>query len=82
MVAKGEVDLVPKFGPCSEWDVAAGQVIVEASGGLFSCLEPGRAMAYNKPSMLVPPFVAFGKRVHAMIRGGHGDFLWSSRATP
>ena len=35
LLAKGEVDICPKFGKCSEWDVAAGQVLVEATG--WSC---------------------------------------------
>ncbi|MDR2129927.1 MAG: 3'(2'),5'-bisphosphate nucleotidase CysQ [Odoribacteraceae bacterium] len=76
MMAKGEIDLIPKFGQCSEWDVAAGQVIVEAAGGGVTSLESGQAMAYNKPSMAVTPFVAFGKRVHGMILDGNTDFRW------
>ena len=31
MLAEGKVDICPKFGKCSEWDVAAGQVLVEAT---------------------------------------------------
>ncbi|MDR0543939.1 MAG: 3'(2'),5'-bisphosphate nucleotidase CysQ [Odoribacteraceae bacterium] len=76
MMAKGEIDLLPKFGPCSEWDVAAGQVIVEATGGAIACVESGKAMEYNKPSMLVPPFIVFGKRVREMILDGNTDFQW------
>jgi 3'(2'), 5'-bisphosphate nucleotidase len=77
MVARGEIDLAPKFGRCSEWDVAAGQVIVEAAGGMVLNMEaPGKSIEYNKPSMYSPPFVMFGKRVHEMIRGGNTDFLW------
>ncbi|MDR0765899.1 MAG: 3'(2'),5'-bisphosphate nucleotidase CysQ [Odoribacteraceae bacterium] len=79
MVARGEIDLLPKFGRCSEWDVAAGQAIVEASGGAIACVEAGKAVEYNKPSMLVSPFVAFGKRVHEMILDGNTDFRWVPR---
>ncbi|MDR2414198.1 MAG: 3'(2'),5'-bisphosphate nucleotidase CysQ [Odoribacteraceae bacterium] len=79
MVAKGEIDLLPKFGRCSEWDVAAGQVIVEASGGAVVSVESGKAMGYNKPSMLVSPFMVFGKRVHEMILNGNTDFRWAPR---
>jgi len=32
-LAQGEGDSYPRFSPCSEWDVAAGQAIVEAAGG-------------------------------------------------
>ena len=76
MIAKGEIDLAPKFGACSEWDVAAAQVIVEESGGLVASVGAGKTMGYNKPSMTVLPFVAFGKRVHGMILEGNTDFQW------
>ncbi|MDR1274008.1 MAG: 3'(2'),5'-bisphosphate nucleotidase CysQ [Odoribacteraceae bacterium] len=77
MVAKGEIDLAPKFGRCSEWDVAAGQALVEAAGGLAVSVEAGKTMTYNNPSMSMPAFIMFGKRVHEMIRDGNTDFQWS-----
>lgn len=38
-VADGEADIYPCFGPTSEWDTAAGQVIVEAAGGAMMSLD-------------------------------------------
>ena len=38
-VAEGQADIYPCFGPTSEWDTAAGQVIVEAAGGAMMSLE-------------------------------------------
>jgi len=32
-VAKGDVDCYPRFGPTSFWDIAAGHIIVNESGG-------------------------------------------------
>jgi 3'(2'), 5'-bisphosphate nucleotidase len=77
MVARGEIDLAPKFGRCSEWDAAAGQALVEAAGGLAVSVEAGRAMTYNNLSMSMPAFIMFGRRVHEMILGGNTDFQWS-----
>ena len=33
MIAAGEADLYPRFGPTMEWDTAVGQAILEAAGG-------------------------------------------------
>src|SRR5439155_151370 len=32
-VAEGQVDIYPRLGPTSEWDVAAGHAVVTAAGG-------------------------------------------------
>jgi 3'(2'), 5'-bisphosphate nucleotidase len=74
MVATGEVDLALKFGGCREWDVAAGQALVEATGGLVVNAGTGRRVEYNTPSLQAPPLVMFGKRVHGKIRSGCTDF--------
>ena len=38
MVAEGEADVYPRFGPTSEWDTAAGHAIAVASGAtVFAC---------------------------------------------
>jgi 3'(2'), 5'-bisphosphate nucleotidase len=33
LVAEGEADVYPRFGPTMEWDTAAGQAVLEAAGG-------------------------------------------------
>ena len=75
MLAEGKVDICPKFGKCSEWDVAAGQVLVEATGGLVVNAETGGKVCYNKENITSSPFVMFGKRVHEEIKGGNKTFL-------
>lgn len=75
MLAEGKVDICPKFGKCSEWDVAAGQVLVEATGGLVVNAETGGKVCYNKENIISSPFVMFGKRVHEEIKGGNKIFL-------
>ena len=59
-VAEGGIDLYPRFAPTSEWDTAAGQVIVEAAGGRV--LDPqGRPFRYNqRDTLLNGDFVALG----------------------
>ena len=59
-VAEGAIDVYPRFAPTSEWDTAAGQVIVEAAGGVV--LDPqGRPFRYNqRDTLLNGDFVALG----------------------
>lgn len=33
LLARGDAQLYPRFGPTSEWDTAAGQAVLEAAGG-------------------------------------------------
>jgi 3'(2'), 5'-bisphosphate nucleotidase len=59
-LAQGDGDFYPRFSPCSEWDVAAGQAIVEAAGGAVLGLD-GRPLRYNcRKSLLSPHFLAIG----------------------
>ena len=45
LIAKGEADYYPRFGPTCEWDTAAGQAILEYSGGLN-----GKGFVFNNPN--------------------------------
>jgi 3'(2'), 5'-bisphosphate nucleotidase len=47
LLARGEADVYPRFGPTSEWDTAAGQAIVEAAGGAV-LTEDGQPLRYGK----------------------------------
>ena len=59
-LAEGAIDLYPRFHPTSEWDTAAGQVIVEAAGGVVQ--DPaGRPFRYNqRDTLLNGDFIAAG----------------------
>ena len=63
VLAAGEADLYPRFGPTSEWDTAAGHAIVLAAGGDIETFD-GKPFAYGKveKKFLNPGFVAFGRR--------------------
>lgn len=54
LVARGLVDLYPRFGPTGEWDTAAGQCILEASGGQLVDFR-GKALQYNRNPIPVNP---------------------------
>jgi 3'(2'), 5'-bisphosphate nucleotidase len=61
LVADGSADLYPRLGPTSEWDIAAGQAVVEGAGGQVVRLADGLALQYNSgESLLNPQFMAFG----------------------
>lgn len=62
MIADGRADVYPRMGPTSEWDIAAGQCILEQAGGVVEQLN-GQRLRYNKQSLLNPHFVARSPRV-------------------
>lgn len=60
MIARGLADLYVRFGSTSEWDTAAGQCILESSGGLVVDFN-GNPLQYNaKSSVINPSFIALG----------------------
>ena len=61
LIAADEADLYPRFAPTSAWDTAAGQALVEASGGVVLDAERGQPLRYGLgSSYLNPNFVAAG----------------------
>lgn len=61
LVAAGEADVYPRFGRTMEWDTAAGDAILRASGGRVTDMA-GELLAYGKPGFENPHFVAWGRR--------------------
>ncbi|WP_456456366.1 3'(2'),5'-bisphosphate nucleotidase CysQ [Thermovibrio sp.] len=60
LVAEGKADVYPRFAPTMEWDTAAGQAIVEFSGGGIFDIER-KPLEYNKECLVNPYFLAFRK---------------------
>ncbi|MFO1149405.1 MAG: 3'(2'),5'-bisphosphate nucleotidase CysQ [Alsobacter sp.] len=46
LIAEGEADLYPRFGPTMQWDTAAGHAILAAAGGSVTCPD-GSALPYG-----------------------------------
>ena len=47
LVAKGEADFYPRLGPTMEWDTAAGDAVLRASGGKVTTIG-GAPLTYGK----------------------------------
>ncbi len=63
LVAEGSADLYPRLGPTMEWDTAAGQAVVEASGGQLFDWKTKRPMMYNREDLLNGWFLATTKGI-------------------
>lgn len=59
LLAAGEADYYPRFGPTMEWDTAAGHAVLTAAGGRIDMLD-GEPLRYGKPGFLNPSFIARG----------------------
>jgi 3'(2'), 5'-bisphosphate nucleotidase len=61
LIAEGSADLYPRFGPTSEWDVAAGHAVLAAAGGTVVTPEGGD-LPYGRvhERFLVGGFIAWG----------------------
>ena len=57
LIANGEIDIYPRLGPTSEWDIAAGEAILRSAGGCIIDLE-GKNILYNKKNIINPSFIA------------------------
>ena len=58
LIAAGQADLYPRFGPTMEWDSAAGDAILRAAGGV-TCFEDGTLFHYGKRGYRNGPFFAY-----------------------
>lgn len=58
MVAEGEADIYPRFGPTWEWDTAAGHAIVLEAGARVVDTKGDGELQYNKPVLKHSGFIA------------------------
>jgi 3'(2'), 5'-bisphosphate nucleotidase len=63
VIARGDADLYPRFGPTMEWDTAAAHAVLAAAGGTVTMLD-GAPFLYGKTqtAFLNPGFLAWGRR--------------------
>ena len=64
LVAAGEADVYPRLGRTMEWDIAAGDAVLRAAGGIVRTLD-GPALRYGKADFANPHFAAWGKTAAA-----------------
>jgi len=59
LIACGEADVYPRFGPTMEWDTAAGDAVLRAAGGMV--IQPNqKPFIYGKVHYRNGPFIARG----------------------
>lgn len=63
VLAEGEADVYPRFGPTMEWDTAAGHAVLRAAGGAVTTAN-GVPLRYgkNQEGFKNPGFIAWGDR--------------------
>ena len=61
LIASGQADIYPRFGPTSEWDTAAGQAIVEFAGGKLITIDR-QSMRYNLTESYLNPYFIVASR--------------------
>ena len=65
-LAEGRGDFYPRFTPCCEWDIAAGQALLEGAGGCLLDVS-GQPVRYNlKASLYSPHFLAIADAEHSL----------------
>lgn len=70
-LALGTADMYPRFAPTMEWDIAAGQAIIESLGGSATHATSGEPLHYNKANLLNPFFVVNSHAVRQhLLRNG------------
>lgn len=62
VLAEGNADVYPRFGPTMEWDTAAGHAVAKFAGFCIDQAENGQPLRYNKPALLNPNFIAMQKK--------------------
>ena len=60
LIAEGEADIYPRFGPTSEWDIAAGHIIVDEAGGKIRTFQNNSIKYNTKENIINPEFYAIG----------------------
>lgn len=58
LLLENKADIYPRYSPCMEWDTAAGDALIRATGkGIFQ-LNSTERIVYNKPNLTNPSFIA------------------------
>jgi myo-inositol-1(or 4)-monophosphatase len=66
LVAKGEFDAIVSLSDKSDWDVAAGDLIVHEAGGRVTSGD-GKKLRYNQPVPVQTGVIAAGRALHGRL---------------
>lgn len=68
LIAAGEADVYPRFGPTKEWDTAAGHAIATAAGGVVTTPD-GSPLPYGKidADFLNPSFIVWNSEENPLL---------------
>ena len=58
LLAEGGADIYPRLGPTSEWDIAAGHIILEEAGGSINDIDNNKILYNTKENVINPFFIA------------------------
>ena len=75
-----QADIYPRFGPTSEWDIAAADAVLRSTGGGIFQIDSYKPLEYGKKdSILNPMFIAIRnlneKRTILSLIGGFSKNL-------
>jgi myo-inositol-1(or 4)-monophosphatase len=65
-VAAGRADIALSFGNKNDWDLAAGDLLMQESGAKLTDLD-GKSFVYNKPHPWQNGLLAAGNRIHGVV---------------
>ena len=69
LVAAGRYDATITLAPKSDWDIAAGDLIITEAGGVITQAD-GSNLRYNRPSVRQPDVIAAGPALHRRLVEG------------
>ncbi|MCH8182518.1 MAG: 3'(2'),5'-bisphosphate nucleotidase CysQ [Proteobacteria bacterium] len=69
LVAAGRYDATITLAPKSDWDIAAGDLIITEAGGVITQAD-GSNLRYNRPSVRHPDVIAAGPALHRRLVEG------------
>jgi 3'(2'), 5'-bisphosphate nucleotidase len=73
LIAEGKADIFPRTSPTYEWDSAAGEAIIQGSGGQVTQMN-GENMIYGREDKKNPNFIAFGRpNWEKFIKGNNSE---------
>lgn len=75
-MARGYVDIYPRFGKTYEWDTASGQILLEEAGCRVVDVQTLEPLRYGKPNYLNSGFICYRQDLDSQIKNVFHNFSW------